>query len=272
MSDSNSTSAILGSAMKGPISESLLSTAIKSSKKSSWSGTPLEYVKLNYEQIDQEQPSVRSEKAPRFDPHIPARLDNPLIPYPTEVSRIFNLCDNSVIDKFHDNHYSSLLGLQTAWWESSHFDTLGFKKMSQKIELLKRFATVPYSTRSQQHLKASFQAAKTMSEIDLKVLSGGSDIPLNLGSMDNSGLTFSLMIQRIRPMIAMGRSVKSENRSEASIDRISIGEYAVYADSEEYEYCIYVVGQNFIIAHNQVAEAFVGPTTYLDYLFSISDV
>lgn len=221
---------------------------------------------------------------PRFvtrpaDVRTPARLSSPLIPYPTELQEFIQSNCTQDRNVFHGHHTSALEVIDSTFIALTNANCVPNAPLVFDIDSLKRFARQTYSKREQLITLSAAAFAKRATQQDLSI-AAGVDIPFNaLPAKRSSYTAFVIMIQRLRIHIAKTTDFP-EFRPEAVIPApdeaqyimFKNGVYLYYSTCPAHQYYILACGGHFRIYHAGLNYWFCGPTTYLDYVFTIADI
>lgn len=213
------------------------------------------------------------------DVRIPARLDSPLIPYPQQM---YDLCsglnpDNP--DLIHGHHSSQILSILKVFNELQKHKKIPDGPLVFTIDHLKRFARQSYSNRENLINLSTLAFAKRATMHDLSV-SANASVPFSASPSSLSQYTsFIIMIQRLRVHIAKQSIFPTfspdtfvNNSEEATYTMYSNGVYIYYSTSKLHNFYLIACGGHFRIYHADLGFWFCGPTSYLDYVFTISDI
>jgi len=210
---------------------------------------------------------------------LPARINNPLIPYSEDVKKYILSHDELDAKKIHDHHHSNLKILQETFDLLPLEDGIRAKEQTFDINVLKKMSFGKYSMRTDLINVSALEFAKraTQHELGITALTDIPFQPTNVKSSDS--LSFLITIHRMRALL--GRLNESSykdynnpvmNTEEATLHLYKNYTYSYSARCSTYEYCIIVSGGHFKIYHSDTDKWFCGTLTYLDYMFSVSDI
>jgi len=213
------------------------------------------------------------------DVRLPARLSSPLIPYPKE---LHELCKGTFAgdkDIIHGHHYSQLTTLNKVFGDCVKAEVIPSGELRFDMDSLKRCGRQSYSHREDLINLATLSFAKRATKHDLSI-SANDDIPFEVAVSNVSKYTsFIIMIQRLRVHIAKESNfplfnVKGVQTSgdEATYTMFSNGVYIYQSNRKSNRFCIMACGGHFRMYHEVLNYWFCGPTSYLDYIFTIADI
>nr|WON42279.1 RNA-dependent RNA polymerase [Actinidia fungus negative-stranded RNA virus 1] len=213
------------------------------------------------------------------DVRIPARLANALIPYPIELHEISLGVDKFPRDSVHGHHYSQLDTLRTVCRTLEASSLIPTAKLVFDMDSLKRFARQKYSQREKLINLATLGFARRATSHDLSI-AADAKVDFNPYTKGISEYTsFVIMIQRLRIHIAKETAFPTfspesfaSTQGEATYTMFSNGTYVYGTKCVDHHYFIIACGGHFRMYHSQLDYWFCGPTSYLDYIFTVSDV
>jgi hypothetical protein len=187
--------------------------------------------------------------------------------------------DKELPQKIHGHHASQLGSLQTVFDLLVTTNTISDAPKKFSMDHLKVFARQKYSAREDLITLAVIAFAKRATESDLSV-SAQAPMKLDFNQSTLSEYTsFVIMIQRLRIHIAKEEnfhpvSEKSipADQDEASYTMFSNGVYLYRSTMPNHKFCILACGGHFRMYHENLGYWFCGPSSYLDYIFTVSDV
>jgi len=247
-------------------------------------GIELQDVSVDYKlpeihkDIHEYKPKVRFSTKPG-DVRIPARLSSPLIPYPDVVRDSIRGIAPANPNLIHSHHASQLetLGKVFDACISSNIFPQGALKFD--MDSLKRFGRQSYSHREELINLATLSFAKRATQHDLSV-TAACDIPFSIGVSKISEYTsFIIMIQRLRIHIAkesvfptFNPGAVNRSTEDAAYSMFSNGVYIYQSDRRDTFFSVIACGGHFRMFHKNLGYWFCGPTSYLDYIFTIADI
>jgi len=213
------------------------------------------------------------------DVRIPARLSSPLIPYPTEVKELCEGTFNGDPNKIHGHHSSQIKTLKNVFDRLVRNGSLPGAELRYSMDDLKTFARQSYSDREDLINLATLSFAKRATQHDLSIAAATS-VPFEISpSMVSSYTSFIIMIQRLRVHIAktMNSVTFTDTTTlvpaqEASYVMYTNGVYVYHSRTTQRMFTILSCGGHFRMYHSDLGYWFCGPSTYLDYIFTIADV
>jgi hypothetical protein len=213
------------------------------------------------------------------DVRIPARLSNALIPYPTEIKSYIAASEGDPCPKIHGHHVSQLASIRKVFNLLESASKIPSAPFEFTMDHLKVFARQKFSAREDLINLATLAFAKRSTESDLSI-SAQDNITFDVSPSTLSRYTsFVIMIQRLRVHIAkedtahqLSVDVIPDNSDEASYTMFSNGVYVYRSTMKGHEFCIIACGGHFRIYHESLRYWFCGPMSYLDYIFTVSDV
>jgi hypothetical protein len=227
---------------------------------------------------------VERKKQPIFttkpsDVRIPARLSNALIPYPDEVKSYVSKESDEPSEKIHGHHVSQLKSIKETVTMLEEKNKIPIAPPEYTMDHLKVFARQKFSSREDLINLSTLSFAKRATEADLGV-SGQCKMNFDISpSVLSQYTSFVIMIQRLRIHIAkddtahkLTTDVIPENSDEATYTMFSNGTYLYRSTMPDYGFCIIACGGHFRIYHEKLGYWFCGPMSYLDYIFTVSDV
>jgi len=213
------------------------------------------------------------------DVRLPARLSSPLIPYPPEIHDKILSSDTGISPCIHSHHQSQLNSLIAVLKKFQNEEKLPKAEISFNMNTLKQFARQRYSMREEVINLSTLSFARRATTHDLSI-AAGTKVPFTVSpTMLSQYTAFIIMIQRLRVHIAKDASshelegfISDLCGEEAIYTMFSNGVYVYSAKSSMYEYHLMACGGHFLIYHSAVGSWFSGPTSYLDYVFTMSDI
>lgn len=213
------------------------------------------------------------------DVRLPARLSSPLIPYPDELK---DYITNDIIvnrDMLHGHHMCQIDALKTVIQKCISTGKLPTGPTRFDMDGLKKFARQSYSHREDLINTATLAFAERATSHDLSI---SADAQVNFKTSAHSiskYTSFIIMIQRLRVHIAKSTltptfdpTVIQLSQDEASYTMFSNGVYVYGSDHPKHHFVILSCGGHFAAYHADLKYWFQGPTSYLDYIFTIADI
>jgi len=213
------------------------------------------------------------------DVRLPARIDSPLIPYPESLKNYIRGDEQVERDSFHSHHTSQLDELERTYKFLVDGEFISPAPQRFDMDSLKRFARQRYSRREGLIMAATAAFAKRATMHDLSI-AAKIHVPFSTRPVPTSEYTpFIVMIQRLRIHIAKEKShVTLKNDTwipapdEAEYTMYSNGVYVYHSENSDHNFLIMACGGHFRIFHQKLGYYFCGAISYLDYLFSVSDI
>jgi hypothetical protein len=213
------------------------------------------------------------------DVRIPARLNSPLIPYPQELKDFSNNKPLSEPDIIHGHHTSQIDSINSVFAELLKLNKIPDAKLVFSIDELKKFARQSYSSREKLINLSTLAFAKRATMHDLSI-AATTNVPFQASPSNLSQYTsFIIMVQRLRVHIAKESTFPSfiatdaiTTSLEANYKMYSNGVYIYYSTHPDHTFYLISCGGHFRIYHKNLNVWFCGPTSYFDYVFTISDI
>jgi len=247
-------------------------------------GDTIDDVKLTYSHpnpIKHEVPRPNKQLFPLKveDMRLPARINYPLIPYPSIIRDYIMTSNEKLTKTFHAHHHSHLklisdtarLVFSGAEWKPNC--------LTFDIGKLKKLAGMKFSQRTEVIGLAASAYARRATGHDLSV---GAMDQVNFSLKQNiisPYMSFLIMIQRLRVHIAMQKkgpissySTPWVNEDEARFDFYKNGTYSYASIMNSYRFALIAGGGHFRFFHSEIGEWFCGPMSYLDYAFTSADI
>nr|QDB75017.1 MAG: RNA-dependent RNA polymerase [Cladosporium cladosporioides negative-stranded RNA virus 1] len=210
---------------------------------------------------------------------IPARLNSPLIPYPEELRSLCNGTYNGDPNYIHGHHKSQLDTLNHVQRELEKSNRIPIAEYMFDMDSLKKFGRQSYSHREKMINLATLSFAQRATSHDLSI-SANQSIPFQVGVSNISEYTsFIIMIQRLRIHIAkeatfplFSTEVPLADPDDAKYTMFSNGTYVYQSNRPMEAFCIISCGGHFRMYHEKLGYWFCGPTSYLDYIFTLADI
>nr|ALD89111.1 RNA-dependent RNA polymerase [Rhizoctonia solani negative-stranded virus 3] len=203
---------------------------------------------------------------------IPSRLDTPLIPYPKSISLYLESYDADYLKDWQTIHRIAITKLVEEYRISSKKCHNSGSKLSTVIDDLKGFQRLSYTARGVPTHKASYAAAADMAFYDLSLMIDKSAPGHASNAPKCASVDFLLIIQRLRGLMMKGKETIASSEFEPSLIKTDNGVWNFYCYNEAYNYDIFLYGEHFLITHCDSPNAFLGPKSYLDYLYTLADV
>jgi hypothetical protein len=213
------------------------------------------------------------------DVRLPARLASPLIPYPDQLKQLSCGTFNDDLNSIHGHHSSQLTQLKEIADALIGSGTMPSGQLVFGMDDLKRFARQSYSNREELINLATLSFAKRATAHDLSI-AANAPVPFEVSASSISEYTsFIIMIQRLRIHIAKSSTfptfpsdARLEEAPEAAYKMFSNGVYVYYSTNENHKFYLLSCGGHFRFYHATLGYWFCGPTSYLDYVFTIADI
>jgi hypothetical protein len=239
----------------------------------------IEYELPEIVDLREPQPAKQGFKTKPTDVRVPARLSSPLIPYPDTLRQAIQANVVTGCSNLHAHHLSQLGSLENCVSKLSQAARIPGGEIRFDIGSLKVFARQSYSRREKIIEMAASSFAKRATRADLSV-AADAEVPFeSLPVMSSKYLPFVIMVQRLRTHIAkekefprFGLEAKTDDTGEATYTMYDDGVYHYRSTNESHTFHILACGGHFRFYHGAVGHWFAGPTSYLDYLFSIADI
>jgi hypothetical protein len=230
-----------------------------------------------------EEPPVYKEKnnfvSKPTDVRLPARLASPLIPYPQEIKDISSGDFQSNRNMIHGHHYSQLSTLKEVFDKSISAGVIPSGPLKFDMDSLKRFGRQSYSHREDLINLSTLAFARRATCHDLSIAANAT-VPFQVSTSSISLYTsFIIMIQRLRVHIAKESNYPSftpvavpQPPDDAKYIMFDNGVYVYQSRSPDRAFSLMACGGHFRLYHANLGYWFCGPTTYLDYIFTIADI
>jgi hypothetical protein len=239
--------------------------------------------------IDYVLPIIRDERAtpirkilrPRNIEHLrlPARLNNPLIPYPEEVKQ--HIMDGSTKqnDLIHGHHQQDLKMINM--WRNNiiSFNPDLTGPISFDINDLKATSKLRFSRRTDLIHLATAAFAKRATDAELSIMAKTTMNSNCITPAASDQLSFIIAVQRLRMFIAkakkedVSKTVEVlETCQDAKFTLLSSATYVYHQKTAEYSYVLIMSPGHFYIYHTDQRLWIAAPSTYFDYIFTMSDI
>jgi hypothetical protein len=266
---------LLGSPYEGYLPDQLL----KHLSAPELSDTVMNYTLPPIEVVQTRPKKKESFASKPKDARIPARIASALIPYPECLREAISSNNYKRLDHIHGHHTSQLQLLGQVVEAMTREGKIPTNSCKFGIDDLKPFARQSYSRREQLISMAANSFARRATKHDISV-AAMADIPFNALTSNSSKYTpFIIMIQRLRTHIAKTSQYISFKPTEvmnapeeAMYTMYSNGVYHYRSTHPTHNFHILACGGHFRIYHADLGYWFAGPSTYLDYIFSIADI
>jgi hypothetical protein len=210
---------------------------------------------------------------------LPARLNSPLIPYPESVIYYIENGTERISNQIHGHHVTDLRTINKIRKEILEYNPTLPIVNSYDINVLKLMAEQRYGTRTELiHLSATSFASQSL----------GYENSILMREEYKQGITppslspymhFLCTIQRLRMFIA--RASKSDiskkigilgKCSEPQFMLLENASYVYHANCDMYSFVLIMTPGHFQLYHSSMNIWFCGPSTYFDYMFTLSDI
>jgi len=218
-------------------------------------------------------------KSKPTDVRLPSRINNPLIPYNVTIRKYIDSKCKDMDQSIHGHHQGQLTSLEYVIGRLQEHDQLPTGVIRYEMDALKAFARQKYSLREELINLASMAYAKRATQYDLSI-AAKAPVPFAISpTISSSYMPFIVMIQRLRVHICKESTfpkfdpiLPSSTNMEACYTMFDNGVYVYGMKSEGITFFLISCGGHFRIYHSHLGYWFAGPSSYLDYLFSIADI
>jgi len=210
---------------------------------------------------------------------LPARINGPLVPYPTEIMQYITDEFKGNRDIIHGHHLQDLDEMKKLYHKLIIKLPILDRPLSFDINLAKRLAEKEFSTKTDLINMAtnSFAIRATTAEFSLitKECWENEIRP----TKSSPQLSFLLSVHRLRTFIA--RSNRMDIISDFEIENdiydakfliFDSATYLYYANNNDFSYFLIMTPEHFMIYHSGIQEWFCGPSIYFDYIFTLADI
>nr|ALD89130.1 RNA-dependent RNA polymerase [Rhizoctonia solani negative-stranded virus 2] len=203
---------------------------------------------------------------------IPSRLDTPLIPYPPSIMEYLSTRDKELLNDWQTVHRVAITTLIEEYDITTKSHKIGVKPITTSIDDLKSFQRQVYTARGEATHKAAYSVAADMAFYDLSLMIDRPVPGYTSNAPKCQSIDLLLIIQRLRGLMMKGKETIASSEFEPSLVKKENGVWNFYCYNEYYNYDIFLYGEHFIINHSDVEYTFLGPKSYLDYLYTLADV
>jgi hypothetical protein len=213
------------------------------------------------------------------DVRLPARLSSPLIPYPEEVKNMILNKEMEINPKIHSHHQGQICSLLSTFSKLTSDKKLPVAPFTFDINVLKRFGRQKYSLREDVINLSTLSFARRSTTHDLSI-AAGVKVPFSVApTMMSSYTGFIIMIQRLRVHIAketvyhnLSSPPEITSSEEAKYTMFTNGTYMYSSNHPKHEFHLLSCGGHFFFYHSSLSQWFSGPSSYLDYVFTMADI
>lgn len=203
---------------------------------------------------------------------IPARLDSPLMAYPPYMKQMIMNGEEKEMKSVYPGHKDSIIKLMSSLKAVMTDKANTTYKLSTDIDDLKLFYGLDYSKRANIQHKAALSNIHRCANNDLSLLSNNSeDIPTSPDYKDET-VSFLSFFMRLRTHMCIGKEIKATEQTESSYKKMPGSVHCFYREDKGEDFFVMLHGSHFLIYHEAIDLVFLGPKTYLEYLFTIHDV
>lgn len=213
---------------------------------------------------------MKDDHKPRTE--IPGRLDTPLIPYPASINDYLTTRSKESLKDWQSGHRNAIVEIISEFETSCKSYGRIIPNVKTSIDDLKDFYRKRYTARGKSTHTAAYMAAADMAFYDLSLVLDKSAPGSGSFSPEFKPIDLLLIIQRLRGLMMKGKETIATSNFEPSLVRKENGLWLFYCENLSYNYDIILYGEHFLIRHSSVKHAFLGPKSYLDYLYTLSDV
>lgn len=239
----------------------------------------IEYTYPRPEPLDLPRPSKRLYPLDIRSIRIPARINNPLIPYHDKVKKYILSSDEGDSKEIHSHHHSHLKILRESMEKLPLEGPMRDAPITFDINILKRMSNSIYSNRTELINLSALSFAKRATQHDLGI-TAMEEIPFtSINKRSSKSLSFLITIHRLRALLGRLDNTHCRDHSlnlciqpEAELILYTDYTYSYSAKINEHKFCIIVAGGHFRIYHSDVHLWFCGTVNYLDYMFSTADI
>jgi hypothetical protein len=252
--------------------------------KSHINGDEIKDVKLEYKipQITEEIPIKEPKRLHGIEQkniRLPARINNPIIPYGEIVQTYIRTGSELKAEKIHSHHHSHLKILASTVSVVCSDHRWNTAKLTFEINDLKSISKFQFSKRTNMINLAALAFAKSATTHDISI-AAGQHVNFQPDQTTLSPyMSFLTMIHRLRTMITSygnkpARDVVaiSDLTDEARFTYYKNGTYSYAAESDTYQYILISAGGHFRFYHSALGKWFCGTQNHLDYAFTVADV
>jgi hypothetical protein len=140
------------------------------------------------------------------------------------------------------------------------------------INHLKKYSNLKYSMRSKSLFNVSKHLANNFMKYDLNLLNYKLKKDDILTEFNDSDTDIIYLVNRMRSISTSTRNIDAESHFEASFKILDNNAWEFFSKSNNYNYRIIVTGRFFLMWHDSIPSIYIGPITYLDYLYTIADI
>jgi hypothetical protein len=210
---------------------------------------------------------------------LPARLNNPIIPYTAEILNYISTGNEKDGVLIHDHHHSDLKALKETMLKINIPADIKAKPISHDINLLKSTAKASFSRRTNAINLSALAFAKRATKHDLSIAALTEINFQPIPDAHSPYMSFLICIHRLRSFLVRLSGltkVKADSElkfgHEAELILFDNFTYCYGAKDELYEFYLIVANGHFRMYHSSNKEWYVGTSNHLDYMFTVADI
>nr|WLK77446.1 RNA-dependent RNA polymerase [Suillus luteus mycoophiovirus 1] len=239
-------------------------------------------VKYNIPKIEKLDVQKASQKKMKDDIEklrLPARINNALVPYSPEINEFIQSKEKEKLNDVHEHHRFHILKIREMIDEINKKWSLASSGISTKINDLKSMITAKFSHRSEMiHNTASAYAQRATAH-EMSIMAKTNMTIPHKPHEKSPFMSILIAIHRLR--IFIGRANKQNAmKKDLSVIISNEPEFKLFSDysyiygvkNEEYTAIIIASGNHCAIFNSENNFWFMGPITYLDYMFTVADI
>nr|QXN75438.1 MAG: RNA-dependent RNA polymerase [Grapevine-associated serpento-like virus 1] len=206
------------------------------------------------------------------EPNLPARLDNPLIPYDDLTRSKLMETPPSININLDNNNYTAIYYLLETYEKEKFLDSSWSYPLLTKIEDLKAFTRERLNAGAHSTVCSAEFLAENGLTTEMKEYMNRS--PPLMGTLNRSSwsIEFAMMIQKIRTLLSINNKSNYNIMTDINYAKTESNVHIFTTKNKGGDHQIILSGNHFIISSRQSCTSWIGPAVYLDYLFTIADV
>nr|QUE49149.1 MAG: RNA-dependent RNA polymerase [Sclerotinia sclerotiorum ophiovirus like virus 1] len=209
---------------------------------------------------------------------LPARLNNPLEPYPLELKQAY--IDDVPIsgNTWHSHHQRDVKNIISSKIRMSEVLGLASTNIKFDVPSLKKMTKCQFSDKADIINLTALEFARRATSHDISIAAMEEIKVQPRTRMSSPYLSFLIAMQRMRILLCSKvketalEKIEDQSKSpEVKVNIYSNATYVQHKYNDDQVHCLIVAGGHFAIYHSDVNYWFIGPFAYLDYALTLSD-
>nr|WGH72971.1 MAG: putative RNA-dependent RNA polymerase [Trichoderma hamatum mycoophiovirus 1] len=239
----------------------------------------IDYVIPKIEKLKAQRPTPKNIRDNIGQIRLPSRINNPLLPYPEEIKNYIQNNNEKELEYVHNHHSYHLKKVKNMVNGITKEWNIYNPIITTDINVLKTMITAKFSHRSDMIHNAAAAYAQRATNHELSLMA---KINMNLPHRPHTKSPFiSLLVAIHRLRVFIGRA-NAESATKLNFEKIINDEpefrlfldfsYIYGVSNTNYTSIICASGGHFAMYTGRDNTWFIGPISYLDYIFTVADI